>query len=235
MIKELKQITCSREQCPHWIDPCCKLCTEIVKLDDKPIDLFLVGMGAGKSEDINLNAGNLDRQPWVGKAGKYLRSIIKWMWDNGMVFNIALSNTVRCHPRDEQGKDREPNKQEIAMCIDFLYNDIVTINPKVIIACGKSASHSILLRPIDETIGAIRGKIYTSVFPDLTWSQIPDENKIEWPVMPTYHSSYLTRIYGTFKPKEKNPFDWKMISDIITALKFSREGVPNVSAMETFS
>ena len=37
--------------------------------------------------------------------------MIKSLW-NKRLFNIALSNTVRCHPVKEDGSDREPTKEE---------------------------------------------------------------------------------------------------------------------------
>jgi uracil-DNA glycosylase family 4 len=229
MIKEIKPVNCNNTLCGHWNDPCCRLCTEVIKLDDKPVDLFFIGMGAGKSEDINSNPRNVDRQPWVGKAGSYLRSIVKWMWDNGIEFNIALSNTVRCHPKDEKGKDREPTELELQECLGHLHNDLVDINPRVIITCGASSTRSIISVPYEITIGKVRGVKHLSVF---TYNEVP------WIVIPTYHPSFLIRTYGSFKPKEKNDYDMKVISDLITALKIAREdivkqGEANGSSLES--
>lgn len=170
---------------------------------------MFIGMGAGKDEDINSNPRNINRQPWVGRAGKYLRSIVKYLWEESPAkFNIALTNTVRCHPKDDKGKDRAPTPTEEIICHAILSRDIESVRPLVLVPCGASATNSIVRDVSELTMGKLHGVILRSLF--------------EISAIPTYHASFLTRQYGTFKPDEKNTFDNKVIADIIKALKLAR-------------
>lgn len=168
---------------------------------------MFIGMGAGKDEDINSNPRNTHRQPWCGRAGKYLRIVIKHLWDDGLEFNIALSNTVRCHPKDSKGKDRAPTTQEEKWCASLLTRDIESVRPKVLVPCGLSASKCIGNYPEDVTMGKIHGKVVS-------------HNGLT--IISTYHASYLTRQYGTFKAQERNSFDLKVIADIRKAVELAK-------------
>jgi len=216
MKKEFIKVNCQKTHCRHYMTPCCQIPTEIVYKDGDKVDIIFVGMGAGKTEEAK-------GRPFVGKAGKYLRDIIAYLWETtGVSFNIALSNTVRCHPKNSLGKDREPTNEELINCLHHLYEDCSFINPHVIVTCGKSSTHSLITRPADEGIGKVRGKKF---YTNLTASNY-------WPAIPTYHPSFLARNYGKFFPLSFNSYDYKTISDILTALKLAGKEVPNVSTLE---
>jgi DNA polymerase len=144
---------------------------------------MFVGQGAGRDEDFNMNPKNVLRQPFVGKAGAYLRNMIKFLWDGGTLFNIAISNSVRFHPLDGSGKDRAPDQGELDNCIGILDRDIDIIRPKTLISLGISTTNA--LAP--ETVGAAMGKVMGNPY-------IYKEIK----TIPMYHPSYLTRNYGKF-------------------------------------
>jgi uracil-DNA glycosylase family 4 len=182
---------------------------------------MFVGMGAGKDEDINLNRRNTHRQPWVGRAGKYLRSIIKYLWDSGIKFNVAFSNTVRCHPRDSRGKDRQPTTIEESWCGSFLKRDIESVRPEVIVTCGASSTICLTSYQEGTTMGRMHGVLWEGQDGEL--------------IIPTYHASYLTRQYGTFKPGEKNHFDKKVILDIVKAVDIATRGDTDVSSLEAIT
>lgn len=169
---------------------------------------MFIGQGAGKEEDINMNPRNTNRAPFVGKSGRYLRQIISHMWNNGAAFNIALSNTVRCHPRNQYGKDREPTRQEEQHCRGWLNRDIALLNPSILITVGLSSTRSILEGLEEMTMGRIHGRLFRAG---------------DQPVIPTYHPSYLARSYGTFKPHENNAADNYVIGDIRRALQEAAE------------
>jgi DNA polymerase len=158
---------------------------------------MFVGQGAGKDEDISMNPRNTLRQPFVGKAGAYLRNIIKFLWDNGLVFNVAISNSVRFHPLDPTGgKDRAPTAEEIGDCIYLLDRDIEAVKPKMLIALGISTSNAL----VPATAGAAMGKIAGSAH---------EYNGVK--TVPLYHPSFLTRNYGKFSADQQGSYHVKCV------------------------
>lgn len=205
MIKTYLECECSKP-CPYS-STCCRVPTEVVRHEGREgIDLFIFGMGAGKDEEKQ-------RKCFVGKAGKYMRSIIKHLWDNPDVgpFNIAISNNVRFHPMDPYGKDREPTSEEIDRCVFHLSNDINTLKPKVIMPVGKNAT-STFISIGDSSMGSLRG---------CQFSYTRGGNNIT--MIPTWHPSYLARNYGRYDPDGNNQFDKEFISDILLALELGNE------------
>ncbi|MDR0307169.1 MAG: hypothetical protein LBI42_10075 [Chitinispirillales bacterium] len=171
---------------------CCFTATEVVRVtDSEEVHLMFVGQGAGKDEDFNMNPKNVLRQPFVGKAGAYLRNMIKFLWDEGTLFNIAISNSVRFHPLDINKKDRNPTLEELDDCIHLLNRDIETVKPKALISLGSSTTNA--LAP--QTVGAPMGRVVGT-------SHIYKEIK----TVPLYHPSFLTRCYGKFKADEQGEY-----------------------------
>lgn len=126
MIKTFIDCNCTIS-CPYS-STCCRVPTEVIRHEGRQgqgIDILIFGMGAGKDEERQ-------KRCFVGRSGKYLRQIIKHIWDTREVFNLAISNNVRFHPMDANGKDREPTQEEIARCISLLKNDIKLLNPRAI-------------------------------------------------------------------------------------------------------
>lgn len=206
------------EKCPHFGVPCSATSTVLIqnREHDDSTDILFVGQGAGKSEDINLSRGNLDREPFVGRAGKYLRDIMMHIWTYEVSLNtgpnIAFSNNVRCHPMDSNGKDRAPTREEIDRCIPYLIDDIVSLQPRFIITLGKSATCSFFPELKNLSMGQLRSKVRAKVLTTRRGKTInPD-------FIATYHPSYLCRNYGSFKPDADNNFDIKFIQDVMMAI-----------------
>jgi DNA polymerase len=158
---------------------------------------MFVGQGAGKDEDFNMNPKNVLRQPFVGKAGAYLRNMIKFLWEEGIIFNIAISNSVRFHPLDANNKDRAPNDMELRDCMPILDRDIDAVKPKILISLGMSTTNA--LAP--ETAGFAMGKIMGT-----------EHNYREIKTIPLYHPSFLTRSYGKFIAGQKGDFHVKCLN-----------------------
>lgn len=199
MEKKFIPVNCNKHFCPH-INTCCQVPTEvIINNKNKGIDIFIFGIGAGKDEEKQ-------QRCFVGVSGKYMRCIIKYIWETHSFFNLAISNNVRFHPVDSRGKDREPTKDEIELCKTFLIEDIRKLKPKVIIPVGKNAARTFLEYPQDTAMGKMRGEhiIY-----------LADDKRI---IRPTYHPSFLIRQYGSFKPEENNIYDNYFIQDILDSL-----------------
>ncbi len=145
----------------------CKLHTKrsnIVFGDGAPVaDLVFVGEGPGYNED---------RQgvPFVGKAGNLLNKMIKAMGIDRS--DVYILNVVKCRPPN----NRDPERDEIDACSPFLFKQLETIDPKVIITLGRFASQTLL--DTSDSMGRMRGK----------WR---DWRGVK--VMPTYHPAYLLR------------------------------------------
>ena len=126
-------------------------------------DLMFVGEAPGADEDIQ-------GEPFVGRAGQLLTKIIEAM---GMKReDVYIANVLKCRPPN----NRNPEPDEVEQCEPFLMRQIDIIKPKVIVALGKHAAHSLL--KTNDPITRIRGREYK--FRDAI-------------LMPTYHPAYLLR------------------------------------------
>jgi uracil-DNA glycosylase family 4 len=125
--------------------------------------LVFVGEAPGVEEDL---AG----RPFVGAAGKLLNDIIRAMGlDREEVY---ICNVIKCHPPH----NRDPEYDEIEMCLPFLRAQLSLIKPDVICTIGRVSAQSLIDKHFKIT--RERGQWYT--FMDI-------------PVMPTYHPAYLLR------------------------------------------
>ncbi len=126
-------------------------------------DLMFVGEAPGADEDVQ-------GEPFVGRAGQLLTKIIEAM---GMKReDVYIANVIKCRPPG----NRNPEPDEVEQCEPFLFRQIDSIKPKVIVALGKFAAQS-LLRTSDP-ITRLRGREYK--YRDAI-------------LMPTYHPAYLLR------------------------------------------
>jgi DNA polymerase len=126
-------------------------------------DLMFVGEAPGADEDIQ-------GEPFVGRAGQLLTKIIEAI---GMTRNdVYIANVIKCRPP----QNRNPEPDEVEQCEPFLFRQIETIKPKVIVALGKFAAQSLL--KTTEPITRLRGREYK--YRDAI-------------LMPTYHPAFLLR------------------------------------------
>src|SRR5688500_11136705 len=146
-------------------------------------DLMFVGEAPGADEDIQ-------GEPFVGRAGQLLTKIIEAI---GMTRqDVYIANVIKCRPP----QNRNPEPDEVEKCEPFLFRQIETIKPKVIVALGKFAAQSLL--KTSEPITRIRGREY---------------KYREAILMPTYHPAYLLR-----NPSSKREVweDMKRVRAILT-------------------
>lgn len=128
-------------------------------------DLMFVGEGPGRDED---RLG----EPFVGRAGKLLTSIISAM-GLSRENDVYISNTVKCRPP----KNRDPLPAESKTCIDnILLQELAIIKPKIVCTLGATATRALL--GDDITISETRGKFIQTEY---------------FHVIPTYHPAYLLR------------------------------------------
>lgn len=167
----------------------CKLragCTQTVfGVGDEKADWLFVGEGPGADEDAQ-------GEPFVGQAGKLLDNMLAAVrLKRGN--NVYIANVVKCRPPG----NRAPEPDEIASCLPYLQRQIELMQPKLIVALGKTAATSLL--GYDATLGSLRGKQheYRSI-----------------PLIITYHPAYLLR-----SPHEKA----KAWQDMCMALEVVRK------------
>jgi len=124
---------------------------------------LFVGEAPGADEDRQ-------GEPFVGRAGQLL---------NAMLFALGLKredvficNVLKCRPPG----NRDPQDNEVAACEPYLVRQIELINPRLIVALGRHAAHSLL--KTDLALAKLRGR-------RLQYRGIP--------LIATYHPAYLLR------------------------------------------
>ena len=145
----------------------CGLCaarTQVVNTHGNPkARLMFVGEAPGADEDAQ-------GKPFVGRAGQLLTKMIEAM---GMKReDVIIGNVNRCRPPG----NRQPTLEEAAICRPFLFREIATVRPEVIVVMGNTALRNLL--EIRAGISSVRG-------------QFRDYQGIK--VMPTFHPAYLLR------------------------------------------
>ena len=143
---------------------------------EKNVDVLFVGEGPGKEED-------LQGRPFVGRAGKILD---EWIKESG-IEKYAIINIVKCRPPN----NRVPTNSEIRSCLPNFIKQIKELNPKIIVALGKTAM-SVLVNRTDITANV--GKIFETRYGK---------------VFILFHPSYILRGANVYVPiKElKNIYD----------------------------
>ena len=146
----------------------CKLCAlgrrQIVFGVGNPnADLMFVGEAPGRDEDIQ-------GIPFVGRAGQKLTQIIEAIGLKRE--DVYIANVIKCRPPE----NRNPEPDEVEQCEPFLFRQVDTIKPKVIVALGTFAAKS-LLKSTD-SISRLRGRVYEYRGAKL---------------VPTFHPAFLLR------------------------------------------
>lgn len=197
-IQKQIQVNCNTKECTHFTT-CCKVCTEYYS-DNNRVDLLIFGQGCGEIEE------KLHR-PFVGPAGKRMRQIIAYLWKKHN-FTIGFTNNVRCHPINSSGYNCVPTREEVEHCLPHLQEDIITLNPRVIIPVGMSA-YGTFYDATDTTMAKVHGCMYPL-------------GGVENKYMPTYHPSYVIRKHGQDSWNENNltKTDQIIITDIEYALRY---------------
>jgi DNA polymerase len=124
---------------------------------------LFIGEAPGADEDAQ-------GEPFVGRAGQLL---------NAMLFALGLkreqvyiANVLKCRPPG----NRDPQPDEVAHCEPYLIRQIELIQPRLIVALGRHAAHSLL--KTDAPLARLRGQ---------------QLNYHGTPLIVTYHPAYLLR------------------------------------------
>ena len=158
---------------------------------DPDAGLMIIGEGPGADEDRT-------GRPFVGRAGELLDKQIAAM---GLTREaVYIANVVKCRPPN----NRTPTADEARTCGDYLHQQILTVQPRVILTVGGPAAK--LLLDTDQGITRLRG----------TWHAY-DQTDPPIPVMPTFHPAYLLRSYT----KENRAKVWSDLQAVMEKLRGS--------------
>lgn len=145
----------------------CKLCNNRTNIvfgsGNKNADVMLIGEGPGADEDKQ-------GEPFVGKAGQLMDKAFMGLGIDRQKLYIA--NIVKCRPPS----NRVPEDDEATACLDYLRNQVILVNPKIIVLMGSTALKNILGK--EYGITSARGK----------WVE---KKSIQY--MPTWHPAALLR------------------------------------------
>lgn len=145
-------------------------------------EIVFVGEGPGYHEDQQ-------GLPFVGKAGQLLDRMVAAMGYGRD--EVYICNVVKCRPPE----NRTPLPNESAACLPYLEQQLDLVQPKVIVALGRTAAQGLGL--VDETTRGWRGAWRT-------WRGVP--------VMSTYHPAFLLR-----NPNMKRPV-WEDLQQVMARL-----------------
>jgi len=140
--------------------------------------LVFVGEGPGADEDEQ-------GVPFVGRAGQLLTQMIEGTARKEGIplsrADVYICNVVKCRPPE----NRTPLPDEMETCGQFLFRQLVALQPRAICALGSTAAKALL--GTKQGVTVLRGNWHK-------WRDIP--------VMVTYHPSYLLRPYNQNAKKE---------------------------------
>ena len=117
---------------PHCVD--CRLHATadhvcLIPSNVRPNDVMIVGEAPGANEDKQ-------GEPFVGKSGKYLRSLLE---ESG-IDSPFITNAVSCRPPD----NRTPKGGEIKACRTYIGKQLTVVKPKYVLLLGNTPCQSLL-------------------------------------------------------------------------------------------
>ena len=113
----------------------CVRCDALVRCRTQPVPgagavpaaVMFVGIAPGR------HGGDRTGLPFSGdRSGKLLHEMIA----QARLSGVFITNLVRCNPRDELGRNRDPDANEIANCRDHLQAELAIARPRVIACLG---------------------------------------------------------------------------------------------------
>ena len=125
--------------------------------------VVFIGEGPGADEDAL-------GEPFVGRAGRLLTKMISAIGIERD--DVYITNIVKCRPPE----NRNPTPAEISCCLPIIKQQIEILSPKLIVTLGNIPTKTLI--PDSPGITKARGKI---------------KQYERWPVLPTFHPSYLLR------------------------------------------
>jgi DNA polymerase len=133
-------------------------------------DFLIVGEAPGREED----AGGL---PFIGGAGRVLNALLAEA--NILRTDCYVTNVCRCKPPN----NRVPDLDEIFACQSHLRKEILSVNPKLVVALGDTACTLLTGRRLTD----YRGSLLSGIGPAAGYR-----------VLATYHPSFVMRAREMF-------------------------------------
>ena len=124
--------------------------------------IIIIGEAPGEQED-------LQGLPFVGNSGKLLDKLLASINLNRS--DVFICNILKHRPPE----NRDPNPDEITVCVPYLKAQIEIIKPEIIITLGRFAMNYFFP---DQFISKVHGKIIKT-----KWQEIP------LIIIPVYHPS----------------------------------------------
>lgn len=151
--------------------------TAVSAVTDAPLQADWLVVGEPPDEDEE-RAG----APFAAQAGQLLDNMLKALkvsrhepTHSGAAV-AYVTNVVKCRPAPL----RNPTAQELATCENYLRREVALLQPRIILALGRFAAHTVLRASVPDVasmpLGKLRGSIYR-------YQGIP--------VVVTYHPTYL--------------------------------------------
>jgi DNA polymerase len=134
--------------------------------------IMFVGEAPGADEEKQ-------REPFVGVAGQLLTRVIKAMGlerSDVYITNICKFRPIVEDDRPQGTRNHQPTGTEMAACMEYVLEEIAIVQPRVIVALGKTAAEGLLQR--DVAVTRLRGQ----------WLEFKGT-----PLTVTFHPSYLKR------------------------------------------
>lgn len=114
----------------------CGLCQErtnvVVGVGNPAARVLLIGEAPGQNEDQR-------GEPFVGRSGQLMDKMLGYV-GLSRHHNIYITNMVKCRPP----QNRDPSREELALCMGYLEQQIALINPAVILCIGRIAASAII-------------------------------------------------------------------------------------------
>ncbi len=131
---------------------------------DPEAKVVFIGEAPGKNEDLK-------GEPFVGASGKFLDEMLESVGLNRT--NIYITNIVKYRPP----KNRDPSREEKEAFMPFLYAQLASIAPKVVVTLGRHSTNCFLP---GLQISAIHGKTQQI-------SVEVESKQYTWTILPLYH------------------------------------------------
>ncbi len=120
----------------------CERCPALVRCRSRvvpgdgaaPAAVAFVGIAPGRF------GGDRTGIPFSGdRSGDLLRRMIR----GSAIRQVFITNLVRCNPRDDRGRNRDPSRCEIANCRTHLLAELELAHPRVVVCLGRLAWHEL--------------------------------------------------------------------------------------------
>ena len=123
------------ERCPELCESRSRIVNGVGPTD---ADLLFVGEAPGAQEDEQ-------GEPFVGRSGSVLDDALR---DVGLArADVRITNCVRCRPPE----NRDPTKEELTNCREYLETEIERLDPELVVTLGKVPSEHLLDRSVAVT------------------------------------------------------------------------------------